>query len=190
ENGFDHQALPAKAQGLEIAREFTNLDGKPITHVKIGEEFLVKLNIRSTERDKASAIALVDLLPGGIEPVLNAKPEADASEEDNAATEEENPESGGSEAETEAATGDTATSTWQGPLGESKGSDWRPEYVDIREDRVILYGTVGRSIGTFIYRVRATNAGHYTVPAPFAEGMYDRKLQARGTAGELLVETP
>ena len=39
---------------------------------------------------------------------------------------------------------------------------------------LVLYGAVTRSASTFVYRVRATNAGAFQVPPAFAEGMYDR----------------
>ena len=42
------------------------------------------------------------------------------------------------------------------PLAEK--STWTPEHVDVRDDRVTLYGDVGKDVGTFVYRVRATNA--------------------------------
>lgn len=173
ENGYDSQPLPAVSAGLEIARDYQRLDGQPLTQVKIGEEFLVKLSFRSTERDAVSQIAIVDMLPGGMEPVLNAKPEPQAN------------------GDGESDDGDEADApAWQSPLGEADRSDWRPDYADIREDRVVLYGSLTRAIGHFTYRVRATNAGRYAAPAPFAEGMYDRRLQARGSVGRIDVVKP
>ncbi|POZ49835.1 alpha-2-macroglobulin [Methylovulum psychrotolerans] len=183
ENGFDRTALAAKDQGLEIARTYTDLAGKPVSQVKIGDEFLVKLAIRSTDRDTASDIAIIDLLPGGIEPVLNSK-----NTQPETATANGDPEKE-TESDADNQTEDGAD-TWQAPLGDSKASTWQPSYMDVRDDRVVLYGSVGRSVGTFVYRVRAANAGLYAIPAPFAEGMYDRKLQARGTEGKLQVVKP
>ena len=55
--------------------------------------------------------------------------------------------------------------------------DWRPQHVDVREDRLVLYGDGdAHGVGTFVYRVRATNAGTFQVPPAFAEGMYDRTV--------------
>ncbi|MES2552029.1 MAG: alpha-2-macroglobulin family protein, partial [Pseudomonadota bacterium] len=183
ENGFDKTApAGAKSDGLEISREFTTLEGKPMTSAKVGEEFLVKLNFRSTDRDNASQIAIVDILPGGIEPVLNARAESAPAETPQYGEGEE----GYSEGEGEAAN----VPSWQAPLGEANYTTWQPEYADIREDRVVLYGSLGRNVGSFVYRVRATNAGTFQIPAPFAEGMYDRKLQGRGTGGKLEILKP
>jgi uncharacterized protein YfaS (alpha-2-macroglobulin family) len=55
---------------------------------------------------------------------------------------------------------------------------WRPDYADIREDRLVLYGTVGPQAGAFSYEARAINAGFFTVPPLFAEAMYDRAVWA------------
>ena len=179
ESGFDRKAPVDKvSDGLEIAREFIGLDGKALTSVKVGDEFLVKLTFRSTDRDNASEIALVDLLPGGIEPILNAVAES---------TQQTSSSENYNEGKGEQAVNAPA---WQAPVGEANYSTWQPSYADIRDDRVILYGNLGRNIGTFVYRVRATNAGIFHVPAPFAEGMYDRKLYARGAAGKLEVVKP
>jgi uncharacterized protein YfaS (alpha-2-macroglobulin family) len=57
----------------------------------------------------------------------------------------------------------------------------------VREDRVILYGDAGRNVGTFLYRVRATNAGVYQVPPAFAEGMYKRTVSGWSRAYTLEV---
>jgi uncharacterized protein YfaS (alpha-2-macroglobulin family) len=55
---------------------------------------------------------------------------------------------------------------------------WRPDYADIREDRLVLYGTVSPQANTFSYEARAINAGLFTVPPLFAEAMYDKALWA------------
>ena len=50
-----------------------------ITRVTVGQEFLVRLRLRATRRDRQPQIAVVDLLPGGVEPVLERQPAADSS---------------------------------------------------------------------------------------------------------------
>lgn len=179
ENGFDRKPpTGALSEGLEIAQAITSLDGKSVTQVKVGEEFLIKLTFRSTSRNRLSQVAIVDLLPGGLEPVLKARAENEAQPQQAMASQ-------GEEGEAQPA---TAPPAWHATMGEPGG--WQPEYTDIRDDRVILYGTLSRDVGTFIYRVRATNAGTFFVPAPFAEGMYNRKLQGRGTGSKLEVVKP
>jgi uncharacterized protein YfaS (alpha-2-macroglobulin family) len=55
---------------------------------------------------------------------------------------------------------------------------WVPDYVDIREDRIVIFGTVTGDLSTFTYNVRAINTGTFTVPPLFAEAMYDKKIWA------------
>lgn len=172
ENGFDVQPKAEEINdGLEIAKVFTDLKGAPISKVSVGEEFLVKLTFRATSRERVPQVAIVDLLPGGLEPVIASRsetPQADEYSEENV---------------------EEAPPAWQAPIGEA-GNSWLPEYADIRDDRVVLYGMVNRDVGTFVYRVRATNAGKFTIPATFMEGMYNRQLQAQGKASTLEVTKP
>jgi uncharacterized protein YfaS (alpha-2-macroglobulin family) len=60
----------------------------------------------------------------------------------------------------------------------------------VREDRVVLYGEVTRNAGTFVYRVRATNAGTFQTPPAFAEGMYNRTITGLSPAGKLEIVKP
>jgi uncharacterized protein YfaS (alpha-2-macroglobulin family) len=65
--------------------------------------------------------------------------------------------------------------------------DWRPEYVDAREDRVVFFGSVGPELKEFSYRVKAVNRGTYAVPPAFAESMYDRSVQAQSLGAVMTV---
>lgn len=56
--------------------------------------------------------------------------------------------------------------------------DFRPDYVDIREDRVIVYTTFKEDVRTFTYKTKAITSGSFVVPPMFAEGMYDKELRA------------
>ena len=57
----------------------------------------------------------------------------------------------------------------------------------MRDDRVVIYGTVTRNVGEFVYRIRATNAGTFIVPPAYGESMYDRTIQARSLGGKIEV---
>ena len=63
-----------------------------------------------------------------------------------------------------------------------------PAYVDLREDRVVLYGALEKDANEFVYRIKATNTGTYVVPPAYGEGMYDRSLKARTPGGSITVE--
>jgi uncharacterized protein YfaS (alpha-2-macroglobulin family) len=57
-------------------------------------------------------------------------------------------------------------------------SSWKPDYVDVREDRIVIYGTASNQVQSFTYRTRAINSGSFTVPPLFAEAMYDKNVWA------------
>jgi alpha-2-macroglobulin len=76
---------------------------------------------------------------------------------------------------------------WDSPIG-TDASTWQPDFVDIREDRVVLFGSVGDSAQEFVYRIKATNKGKYMIPPAFAESMYNRAVRARTLPGTMVVE--
>ena len=53
---------------------------------------------------------------------------------------------------------------------------WTPDYVDVREDRVIFYGNVNPNIQEFVYKVRAINKGTFITPPFYGESMYDLSI--------------
>lgn len=174
QSGFD-VSLPDKEikNGFEIIREYTDTSGKPIKTLTLGQEIEVKLRFRALNRERIDQVAIVDLLPGGFELVLDAVPTSNNQPADANAV-------NGDEGEGE----DVA---WRAPIGGNK-STWRPDYVDLREDRVVLYGSVEKDAGEFIYRLKATNAGTYRVPPAYGEGMYERSVQARSLGAQFVVE--
>ena len=160
ESGFDR--APPKSElknGVEIIREYVDDKGNPLKSIRIGDEVVVRVRLRAVDRDFVPNLAIVDLLPGGFEPVLQTQ-------------------SAPREGESAAAPSN--------PLG-TRGN-WNMEYADIREDRVVFYGSANRNTAEFSYRIKATNAGQFTVPPAYAESMYERGVQARSTAGVLKVE--
>jgi uncharacterized protein YfaS (alpha-2-macroglobulin family) len=66
---------------------------------------------------------------------------------------------------------------------------WQADYVDVREDRVIFYGSVETTVRDLAYRVKVTAPGVFTVPPAVAESMYDRSLRTSTAAGRLTVKT-
>lgn len=169
EAGFDRMP-PADSltQGLEITREYVDDKGQVVSQLQVGQECTVRLRLRATDDDSIDEIAIVDLLPGGLEPVM--APPAEESPD-------ESPEVDAEQEQTQ-------------EQKETTPSGWEPDFVNIRDDRVVLYGSLSRDVATYEYRVRATNAGTFRIPAPYAEGMYDRRLQGRGQGGSLTITTP
>ena len=147
ESGFDRNPPASEvSQGIEVIHEFLDANGNVTTQVKVGQEFWVRLRVRTTHRDRLNQIAMVDLLPGGVEPTLDRQ---------------------------------------LGP-----GTDWAPQYIDRRDDRVILYGNATKDAATYVYKVRATNAGVFQSPPAFAEGMYNRQITGMSQASKLEIVKP
>ena len=174
ESGFDRNPPAAEVrQGVEITREFLDLKGNPLARARVGEEFLVRLRLRATQRDRLPQIAVVDLLPGGVEAVLELQPPADTSA-----------------AGVDPAFGARRAGFSALPVGLPDKSTWSPSHVDVRDDRIVLYGDATRDAAAFVYRVRATSAGVFQAPPAFAEGMYNRSVTGLGLAGKLEVVKP
>lgn len=144
--GFVHD-VPTKEtkDGIEVYREFQDEKGKTITSMNIGDSVIVKVRFRTVDpkRPTISNVAIVDLLPAGLE--------ADADSI------------------------------------RSSTNEYKPDYVDIREDRLVLFGSVINSFQTFTYKARAINKGKFTVPPLFAEAMYDKTVRAIKPQGPITV---
>ncbi len=170
ESGFDRNPPAAEInQGIEIIREFLDMKGNALVRPKVGDEFLIRLRLRATKRDQLQQVAVVDLLPGGTEPVLELQPPADTSA-----------------ARTDPAFRNSRRSRFSAlPIGLPDKSTWAPYHIDVRDDRLVLYGDVTKDASTFVYRVRATNAGIFQAAPAFAEGLYDRSIAGRGLASRL-----
>lgn len=174
EAGFDRAAHDKPtSNGIEVFKEFLDAKGNPTSRAKVGEEFFVRLRIRSLTRDVQRQVAIVDLLAGGLEPVIELRPTSDST------TAAPDP----ALARRRAAYGSL-------PVGVPEKSDWLPDHINVREDRMLLYGNVTKSVSTFVYRVRATNAGAYQSPPVFAEAMYEPKVNAEGLGGKLEIVKP
>lgn len=169
QSGFDRNP-PTKEikEGLEVVREYTDADGKVIDRVELGQEILVRLKIRSTRADGVGDTAIVDLLPGGFE-VVQEIPATPA------------PEDGEEGSDTAAAAPSTVGLA---------SSTWMPDYADVRDDRVVIYGTATRDVREFVYRIKATNAGSFVVPPAYGESMYERTVQAQSLGGRITVVKP
>ena len=66
EEGFDRQ-LPSKPQkdGVEVYREITTKDGKPIDSLTVGDSLKMTLRVRNISKIPLGNLVMIDLLPGG-----------------------------------------------------------------------------------------------------------------------------
>jgi len=195
QSGFDTSPpMTELKQGMEVLRDYTDAGGKSVKSVKLGDEVEVHLKFRGIGRTNIDSAVFVDLLPGGFELVLDPHvaqgerdvPAADAQQA-RVAVREQGAGSDREKEESDEGNEGNVTTKWVSPIG-AKKSTWIPEYVDLREDRVVLYGMIDKDANEFVYRIKATNAGTYVVPSAYGEGMYDRSLKARSAGGSMVVE--
>ena len=127
----------------------------------------------------------MDLLPGGVEPVIELQP---FDSRDGVLAQGRPADS--SEPGADPALRRQAGAVASLPVGVPGKSDWSPSHIDVRDDRLVLYGDATKDAGTFVYRVRATNAGVFQTPPAFAEGMYNRSVAGLSRAGRLEIVKP
>jgi alpha-2-macroglobulin len=158
--------------GLEIIRDYTRPDGKALGTITLGDEIDVHVKIRATAGKGANNIAIVDLLPGGFDPVLSAPPPPKPNAQNGEGEECEQCDS-------------TPRPSLRLPA-----STWNPVYTDVREDRVVIYGFASPDVQEFIYRIKAASSGKFVAPPAYGESMYDRRVQARAPGGTVLTVKP
>ena len=61
------------------------------------------------------------------------------------------------------------------------------DYVEVREDRAVFFGTASESVLEINYQIKSSNRGEFIVPPVFAESMYERKVKGRGVGGKITV---
>jgi alpha-2-macroglobulin len=156
QSGFDRSAPAAtQSMGLEVIRDYLGPDLQPLQSFEIGREVTVRLRVRALGAEARGNIAIIDLLPGGFEAVMQLPAPAESS--------------------TDGASGEPVQAGLALP-----GSSLRVEHIEPREDRVILYASVGAAVSEFRYRIRPSNAGRFMVPPVYAESMYERSVYAQG----------
>lgn len=73
QSGFDKKIpLKPKSKGLEIAREYCDNSGKSIGSCFCGDKIKVHVSARTLDKQTASHVAIVDLLPAGFSVVPNS----------------------------------------------------------------------------------------------------------------------
>lgn len=64
---------------------------------------------------------------------------------------------------------------------------WTPDYRDVRDDRLVIYGSFGGRLTEIRYRVKATSPGEFVAPAAYASAMYHRSVRGRSAPGRVTV---
>ncbi|SPY33081.1 alpha-2-macroglobulin [Pasteurella canis] len=67
---------------------------------------------------------------------------------------------------------------WQSDVEEASVDAWYPQHSEVREDRILSYGSVEGEMKTLKYQLKAVNIGTFQIPPVYAESMYDRTIKA------------
>ncbi len=206
EAGFDRESpTTAKNSGLEMTREYLDEEGKVVSSIELGKELNVRLRGRSLSPSAINDLAIVDLLPGGFEPVLETRVASNTTPteeymggEDEGVYHEEENNQNPSVQEDEGYLEEGAflkalfplNVAWAQTLSTTGASlsALAVSYLDMREDRVLVFGSLGADAREFQYKIKAVNRGSYSVPPVFAESMYDRQIQSRGAGAKITIE--
>jgi alpha-2-macroglobulin len=153
----------AASQGLAIEVSYSDDRGSPVPIERLvqGSDLVAEVTVRNTSRRRLTNLALTHMVPAGWE-IRNERldgAQAGASRNGSSAP---------------------ATIAWWIPDGFPERTRAEPEYVDVRDDRLMRYFSLraGESI-RFRTRLNAAYLGRYYLPGISAEAMYDATQHAR-----------
>jgi hypothetical protein len=178
--GFDTAAPASEVKnGIEVYKEYKTESGSATVEAGLGDKLEVHIRLRANG-GAIKNVAVVDLLPGGFA-VVNERPAQSADAEPaprHYGEGEEGGDGGG-----EAAPDNTSNFPAQMPPAVSGKSGWHPDYVDVREDRVVAYGTIEGDV-EFVYLIQAENKGVFGIPPAFCQSIYDRTVNGINPSGK------
>ena len=205
-SGFDKVVVPVK-KGIEVSKQYRTKDGSEINSVKMGDEVTVHLQVRTLDSKTYPQVAIVDLIPSGFEMVAEKRMDAlegggmSGGSDDSMGEGEVPPPNMDNEGEGEGEGGSPEGESGEGAFyqllvpkvfAQTKTalSPLRIDFVDEREDRMIIYATATPDLTEYTYRIKAVNKGKFIIPPCFAEGMYNRDLQFLGGTATIEVTNP
>ena len=146
--------IPEKStnSGLELFREYRDLDGNILSEFTVGEDIVVAIRA-SVRSESYHDVVITDLLPASLELIL-----AEDGKITQVSTEEGRAMSPIHKTQTE--------------------NDMHTLYVDRREDRMIVYASLNNNETVFRYRARVAHKGDFVIPPIIAKGLKDPTIQA------------
>lgn len=174
--------VEVKITGKGLAYIFWEASGIPSTPPEIKAESLGIELQREYLDENGQAIAL-DKIPQGSIVIVRVKMRAKDQQVDNVVMADLLP--AGLEIENPRLL-TTARPAW------IQGKTYQPNYIDIRDDRMLTFQTVYNysntsEFGVFYYATRAVTAGTFVVPAVKAEAMYDPSFRAISEPGKMTI---
>ncbi len=161
-SGYDKAvATQSLAKGIEIQRELLDAQGRPVKQIKQGDTITVKIIGRSLEGTRPH-IAIADLIPGGFDLVIDSASQASIPTPARALQS-------------------------QGATTVAAQSAMVTDFVDRRDDRVLIYATLDSAVREFRYQIRAVSVGKFVLPPAFGEAMYSRGVFGQSQTGSIEV---
>jgi uncharacterized protein YfaS (alpha-2-macroglobulin family) len=154
-SGFPVKPPAPRSDVIELARTWFEPDGKAYAGrpLKVGEMLIVLLQAKSKRRIEDGL--LIDRIPSGFE-VENLN----------------------------LSQGPRAQDFTLGGVDVAKAlADSRIKHREYRDDRYVAAARLDGGTDNVVYLVRVVTPGKFTVPAPFAEDMYQAELRGIGTTG-------
>jgi uncharacterized protein YfaS (alpha-2-macroglobulin family) len=69
----------------------------------------------------------------------------------------------------------------------AKGENFKPDFIDAREDRILVYTGATDSMRKLQYKLKATNIGTFALPGALIEDMYNLKIKGLSDQGIIKV---
>ncbi|MDL2295230.1 DUF11 domain-containing protein [Lachnospiraceae bacterium OttesenSCG-928-E19] len=133
------KSVRAQNNGIEVVRDYFDVNGDKITSATVGDDITVKISVRATgSTDYVDNVVIADLLPAGFSVVSDS----------------------------------------------ISGS---MNFSEPREDRVLIYKSISKSISEITYKVKVTAAGTFTIPAIQASSMYNPQINGVAKSGKFTV---
>jgi uncharacterized protein YfaS (alpha-2-macroglobulin family) len=176
--------------GLTVSRQYLNRNGLPVDLAQIEQGDIVVCRLRLTsEKGTVENVVVADLIPAGLEienprlvnrsglEWIRERPADAPPREDNEETNARDRRRGRS----------------RRPPARSAGSGrdfLSVDYLDVRDDRLLLFTTARSRTQEFLYGLRAVTAGAFVLPPVKAEAMYDPDVRSIRGGGKVTVVQP
>ena len=183
-SGFDRVLAPGPvARKILLGVEYMPVNGKPLSDLAQGDEVNVVVRAKALE-EPLDNVAITALLPGGFEMVIAQGGQVVGSKAEAKSSDDE------SENKARAHASGVLMEDARQALAQAgvSASPMLLAHAERREERMILYASLDKQERVFVFRIKAVNKGSFSLPAAFAEALYDPDARARTDVGKVEVK--
>jgi hypothetical protein len=189
EKGFESTTLPSYSNEVEVFSKIIDEAGSQVSHAILGETYTMEVSARAINTNQYN-LALVQMLPAGFEYMLKrgltenemqGTGSTEVYEENNSASEEENPSDSSSDT--------NPSNSLMADRLEGQDSNFNIQYIDLRDDRIVLYiSNLDKKTSYFKFNLKAVYKGEFAYPGAYIEGMYKTWVKSRSEAQRITVK--